>query len=149
MRMNMIFRILMILALLTGAANADTFYECSNGKQRFAKSDEKRAEMRDRDPVVYIKVRILENVNKISLGVIHVLRSGREIDRMAQYAHPSDGLRVGNRSLIWSGSYDRDPTITMIGTLRLDLQDVTYTETRYKNGQWEWNNVTQCVQVHE
>lgn len=130
------------LAVLAASSAQALEFTCAGSSQVFASRAEARASAREADPVARISVRVWEDEDGARMSVGHIARSGRVFDRSEQY--PMSRVERTTHGFRWRGVYDRDPRITMVGTLRIDRRDVLYTETRLREGEVEWQAAAQC-----
>lgn len=119
----------------------EVVYLCQYGKQKFTSSAEQKEAAKEADPVQFILVAIDEKPDLLGMKIGHVAKSGRVFDRGEQY---TGDVRKTMNGYLWRGVYDRNTDVMMVGKLRTDIKDTTYTETRFRKGIVEWSIVTKC-----
>lgn len=131
-------------ALFIGVSSANALsFVCFGTSQSFAKSSERQQSKAENDPVDHIEVSVWDDDGgNAHMTIGHIAKSGRVFDRSEQYA--DNRVERTLHGFRWRGTYDRDPSISMIGTIRLDKEDVYYTETRYKDGNAMWQVTSKC-----
>lgn len=142
--------VLPVLAAIVGlpSSAAALEFKCYGVSQYFAHRAERRNSAKEADPIKFINVLVWEDgAGDPHMVVGHVARSGRIFDRAEQY--PMNFVERTSHGYRWGGKYDRDPRVSMVGTLRIDRRDVYYTETRLKSGDVVWQTVSRCEMVVE
>ena len=143
--LKFVLPVLVVVVGLHSSARALEF-KCRGVSQYFAHRTERHNSDKEADPIKFIRVQVWEDDDGGTRMVIgHVARSGRVFDRAEQY--PMNFVERTTHGYRWGGKYDRDPRVSMIGTLRIDRRDVYYTETRLKSGVVVWQTVSRCEVV--
>jgi hypothetical protein len=107
----------------------------------------------DNDPIISTDLLVGFTSDHVRFfDATHKLKHNRKVTREDQYSHykvtnPSCGLEC--YSYRWTGTYDRDRSVQMKGTLLLsaegDNEKASYTEEQFKNGKMRSVGIWTCT----
>jgi hypothetical protein len=105
-----------------------------------------RASGQDRDRIYKIMITLFleENYTPKNLTVVHVATSGTMYSRADQYIRSDLRQMPGTAVYYWTGSFIKNPSITMKGTLAMESNGWTYSEDQFTNGKKSYWNYNVC-----